>query len=213
MYLERSAARKCIDFITFPLRAPLAIPFGDNDRFGISSLQTERFDYVAKQVRGYCLDIGCGPDNRFVTRYLKGDGIGIDVTRHHGLSDENVVQDMTHLAFSDSVFDSVTFIANFNHIPRPIRVAELAEARRCLKHGGNVIVTAVTPLAWISVHKIGFLFEGVLGRPRSSEQDDELFCTDHDVVGVLERVGFCDVAKKYFITQWCLNHEFVGWKL
>ena len=133
MYPERSAVRKCIDFITFPLRAPLAIPFGDNDRFGISSLQTERFDYVAKQVRGYCLDIGCGPDNRFVTRYLKGNGIGIDVIRHHGLRDENVVQDMTHLPFSDSVFDSVTFIANFNHIPRPIRVAELAEARRCLK--------------------------------------------------------------------------------
>jgi SAM-dependent methyltransferase len=159
MFLERSTARKCIDFVTFPLRAPFAIPFGDNDKFGVSSLQTERFDYVAKEVRGYCLDIGCGPDNRFVTRYLKGNGIGIDVIRQQGLSDENVVQDMTHLPFSDSVFDSVTFIANFNHIPRPICVAELAEARRCLKHGGNVIVTAVTPLAWIIVHKVGFLFE------------------------------------------------------
>lgn len=212
MFLERSTARKCIDFVTFPLRAPLAIPFGDNDKFGVSSLQTERFDYVAKEVRGYCLDIGCGPDNRFVTRYLKGNGIGIDVIRQQGLSDENVVQDMTHLPFSDSVFDSVTFIANFNHIPRPIRVAELAEARRCLKHGGNVIVTAVTPLAWIIVHKVGFLFEGVLGRPRSSEQDDELFATDHDVVSVLEQVGFCDITKHYFVTQWGLNHLFVGWK-
>ena len=61
MFLERSTARKCIDFVTFPLRAPLAIPFGDNDKFGVSSLQTERFDYVAKEVRGYCLDIGAVP--------------------------------------------------------------------------------------------------------------------------------------------------------
>jgi len=212
MHSERSVFQKWVDFVTFPIRAPIAIPFGDDDKFGVSSLQTERFDYVAKEVQGYCLDIGCGPGNRFITKCMKGNGVGIDVIRHDGLTDENVVEDMTHLPFSDNTFDSATFIANFNHIPRPIRVAELADAHRCLKDGGNVIVTAATPLAWILVHKVGFFFERVLGRPRSSEQDDELFCTDDHVVDVLEQAGFRNITKKYFFTQWLLNHLFVGWK-
>jgi len=40
----------------------------------MSSLQSERFDYVSKEVIGYCLDVGCGRYNRFVKEYHNANG-------------------------------------------------------------------------------------------------------------------------------------------
>jgi hypothetical protein len=42
----------------------------------MSALSSERFDYVAREVRGYCLDVGCGKHERFVQEFLKGNRRG-----------------------------------------------------------------------------------------------------------------------------------------
>jgi ubiquinone/menaquinone biosynthesis C-methylase UbiE len=65
-----------------------------------------------------------------------------DVYPYEGLTEENLVEDITRFPFDDASFDSVTFIASISHVPEPLR----------------------------------------------------------------------DIEKKSFLTQWGLNHLFVGWK-
>ena len=72
----RSINQAIKDFFTFPIRA---FTLFEKDKFGLSSLQTERYDYVSKEVTGKCLDIGCGRYNRFIKQFVKNNGIGIDV--------------------------------------------------------------------------------------------------------------------------------------
>jgi ubiquinone/menaquinone biosynthesis C-methylase UbiE len=59
---------------------------------------------------------------------------------------------MTHLPFKDETFQSVTFPANINHVPRNQRDQELSEAYRVLKPFGNIIITMGNPIAETVVH-------------------------------------------------------------
>jgi SAM-dependent methyltransferase len=213
--MRRGRARSLRDFITFPLRAVLLF---EEDRFGLSSLRTERFDYVSREVAGYCLDIGCGRHNLFIRHHLAGHGKGIDVFAYAGLGPENIVPDMTQLPFSDGSFDSVTFIANLNHVPRSLRDAELAEAWRCLRPGGNVIVTMGNALAEVLVHKVVALYDRLFGThhdvdsERGMHEEEEYYVRDSEIVARLQSAGFSGIIRKRFATQWGLNHLFVGWK-
>ena len=56
-FVGRSLLRRLADFLTFPLRA---MTLFEKDKWGLSSLASDRFRYVAREVRGYCLDVGCG---------------------------------------------------------------------------------------------------------------------------------------------------------
>ncbi|MEW5870293.1 MAG: methyltransferase domain-containing protein [Chloroflexota bacterium] len=213
--MPRSTSQKTKDFLTFPLRA---LTLFHRDRWGLSSLASERFDYVAAQVTGYCLDVGCGRDNRFVVEYLHGNGKGIDVYPYEGLSAENLVEDITHFPFPEAAFDSVTFIANINHVPRPQRDLELAEAYRVLKPGGNIIVTMGNPLAEVLVHKVVWLYDTLfkthydMDNERGMHAGEEYYLTDAEITTRLARAGFQRLTKHHFTTQWNLNHLFVGWK-
>lgn len=213
--MARTNRQKCKDFIFFPLRA---LTLHDGDRWGLSSLASERFDYVAKEVRGFCLDAGCGKNNRFVKQYLGGNGKGIDVFPYEGLTEENIVRDMTHFPFADCSFDSVSFVANLNHVPRTNRDKELAEAYRVLKSGGNIIVTMGNPMAEMLVHHVVHWHDKIFGTDydmdseRGMEDEEEYYCTNSEITERLLRAGFRNIAKKYFVTQWGLNHLFVGWK-
>lgn len=212
---NRSLLKKIIDFLTFPIRA---LTLFEKDGWGLSSLASERFDYVKKEVIGYCLDVGCGRYNRFITEYLNGNGRGIDVYLYDGLSEKNIVKDISHFPFEDRSFDSVTFIANLNHIPKSLRDVELAEAYRCLKSGGNVIVTMGNPLAEILVHKVVMLYDSVfrtnydIDSERGMGSDEEYYLTTSEIVTRLKKAGFLEIKKKCFCTQWCLNSLFVAWK-
>ncbi len=211
----RSCPQKIIDFITFPFRA-LFVP--ENDFLGLSSLRTERFDYVAREVMGYCLDVGCGKQNLFIDRHLCRNGKGIDVFRYEGLRDEHICEDLTHFPFEDETFSSVSFIANINHVPRSKRDIELAEAYRCLKTHGNIIVTMGHPLAEILIHKLlwfydTFFFTHVdMDNERGMHEEEEYFLKDQEIVERLQRAGFKNITKKYFLTQWRLNALTIGWK-
>lgn len=213
--LRRSRAKQIVDFIFFPLRALLLI---EKDKWGLSSLASERFYYVGSRVLGRCLDVGCGKGNKFITKFLNGNGMGIDVYRYEGLSDEHIVEDISHFPFENSQFDTVTFIANINHIPEPMRDIELAEAYRCLKKHGNIVVTMGNPIAEILVHKLVWLYDKLLGtnldmdNDRGMEEGEEYYLLDSEIRERLSRAGFIDIKKHYFMTQWFLNHMFVARK-
>ncbi len=212
---SRSWARRISDLVTFPVRA---VTLFEEDACGLSSLRSERFDYVAREVRGYCLDVGCGRHDAFIQGYLGGRGVGIDVYPYEGLQSHQVVRDMTRLPFEDASFDSVTFIANLNHIPAHLRDLELAEAHRCLKEGGNVIVTMGHPLAEILVHRVVGLYDRCFGTrhdmdaERGMEEGESYFLTDSEIRERLTRAGFRRITRRRFATQWGLNHLLVGWK-
>ncbi len=214
---RRNSVQKAIDFLTFPLRAFMPFRKGA-DRWLLSSRESERFDYVAREVRGYCLDVGCGRNNRFINEFLGGHGKGMDIYPYEGLTEENLVEDITRFPFDDASFDSVTFIASISHVPEPLRDIELAEAYRCLRPGGNVIVTMGNPLAEILVHRVVWLHGKLLGEgydmdsERGMEEGESEYIKDIEIVQRLARAGFRDIEKKYFLTQWGLNHLFVGWK-
>jgi SAM-dependent methyltransferase len=213
--MKRTTLQEAKDFATFPLRA---LTLFHEDRWGLSSLASERFDYVAREVVGRCLDVGCGYHNKFVTKWLGGNGKGIDVFQYAGLSQEDIVEDMAHFPFEDASFDSITFIANLNHVPRSDRDAELAEAYRCLKPGGNVIVTMGNPLAELAVHKVVEWHDRLLGTrydmdsERGMGAEEAYYLKDSEITERLVRAGFGDLTKKYFLTQWGLNHLWMGWK-
>lgn len=213
---RRGVGQVCLDFCTFPLRALVLI---ENDRWCLTSLASERYYYAGEKVQGLCLDVGCGKGNRFVSEFLAGRGKGIDVYPYEGLTEENLVEDISHFPFHDESFDTVTFIANINHVPESLRDIELAEAYRCLKPGGNIIVTMGNPVAEILVHKLVWLYDKALGTnydvdsERGMDQEEKYFLTDGEIKKRLRGAGFTGILKKYFVTQWCLNHLFVGWKL
>jgi ubiquinone/menaquinone biosynthesis C-methylase UbiE len=125
----RSRLQVIKDFITFPFRSVVLF---EKDLFGLSSLQTERYEYVSKEVEGKCLDIGCGRNNRFIKKFVDNNGVGIDVFKYEGLKNKDIVKDMTELPFENGSFDTVTLIANINHIPKSIRNKELKEIYRVL---------------------------------------------------------------------------------
>ncbi len=68
---RRKKIQKIKDFLTFPIRA---FTLFINDKWGLLSLASERFDYVANEVIGYCLDVDCGRNNRFINEFLAGNG-------------------------------------------------------------------------------------------------------------------------------------------
>jgi len=213
---QRSTVQRAKDFATFPIRAFLM--FGGRDRFGLSALATERFEYVTREVDGYCLDIGCGRHNRLVTEFLGGEGVGIDLYPYEGLDERHLVEDMTNLPFSDGSFDAVTFNANFNHIPEPLRDREVAEAYRCLRPGGRVIVTMGNPVAEVLVHKVQALYDRALGTnfdvdsERGMEEGEAYYVLDREIRRRLAQAGFGGARKRRFTSQWGLNHLIVARK-
>jgi len=214
--MKRNTLQKVKDFLTFPLRA---LTLFENDKWSFSSLASERFDYVSKEVIGYCLDVGCGRHNRFISEYLHGNGKGIDIYPYDGLTKENLVEDITHFPFEDKSFESITFIANFNHIPIPMRNIEVGEAYRCLKSNGKIIITMGHPLAEILAHQVVFLYDRLfrteydLDSERGMNEEETLYVHDSEIIERLQCAGFKQIEKKYFFTQWGLNHLLAGRKI
>ena len=213
--MKRTKIQEIIDFITFPIRA---ISLFEKDKWGLSSLATERFDYASREVKGYCLDVGCGRKNRFIVEFLNNNGKGIDIFPYEGLTQENIVEDITNFPFKNESFNTITFIGNINHIPKSMRDIELAEAYRCVKKSGNVIITMGHPLTEILVHKLVYLYDKILqtnfdmDTERGMHKEESYFLTDEEIKGRLIKAGFKKIKKKYFITQWGFNHLFIGWK-
>ncbi len=211
----RTCVQKIKDTLTLPIRAVSLFEF---DRWGLTSLRSERFDYVAPKVRGYCLDVGCGRHDLFVAKYCGGRGRGIDVYPWEGLTESHVVEDITHFPFDDRSFDTVTFIANLNHIPRSKRDVELAEAYRCLRDGGNIVVTMGSPLAELAAHLAIHMYDKLFGTnhdvdsERGMDEEENYFVTEREIYSRLTHAGFADIRRQVFWTQWAMNRLYVAWK-
>ena len=201
---SRTSLKKITDFVTFPIRA---ITIFNNDKLGLSSLASERFDYAGKEVIGFCLDVGCGRNNRFIKEYLNNQGIGVDIYQYEGLKKENLFETLTTFPFNDFTFNSVTFIASLNHVPKNLRSIELQETFRVLKHGGNIIVTMGNPIAEILVHKLVYFYDKYLGTnldmdtERGMHHDKEYYLTDRHIIRLLTEAGFSKINKKYFFNS------------
>ena len=118
---------------------------------------------------------------------------------------------MTNLPFADETFDAVTFIANINHVPVSERDAELAEAYRCLKPGGKIVVTMGNPLAEILVHKVVRLRDRIFGTnidmdsERGMKEGEAYYLTDKEITDRLRHAGFHKITKKCFWVR-CTIH-------
>lgn len=99
-----------------------------------------------------------------------------------------------------------------------MRDIELREAYRCLRPGGNVIVTMGNPLAEVLVHRVVWLHEKLLGEghdmdgERGMKEGEAEYIGNTEIMERVARAGFRAIERKRFLTQWGLNHLFVGWK-
>jgi len=211
---QRSKFQKIKDFITFPVRSLLVT---EHNKWGLTSLRNERYDYAAKEVKGYCLDVGCCRNNAFINNFLSGNGVGIDNFPFEGLTSAHLVEDFTKFPFKEKTFDSVTFLANINHIPEKDRDLELSEAYRCLKTGGTIIIQTAIPWVSIVAHVTAEYYDKIFKTNHHTDtemgmDEDDYYVKESEVFERLKKAGFVDIKKKSFGTQWWLNRLYVGWK-
>ena len=99
-----------------------------------------------------------------------------------------------------------------------MRDIELAEAYRCLRPRGKIIVTMGNPLAEILVHKIVWFYDRCFGThvdvdgERGMKEEEEYYLVDSEIIARLHKAGFKNIRKRYFFPQWCLNHMFIAEK-
>ncbi|MGV8025798.1 MAG: class I SAM-dependent methyltransferase [Anaerolineaceae bacterium] len=215
MKLKKSKYSPLKDFVFFPLRTLLLI---EESKWGLTSLRDERFHYVKKYAIGRCLDIGCGKNNIFIKQFLNNNGVGLDIFPYEGLTDENLVDNFREFPFPQNSFDTVTFIANFNHIPKDLRDIEISEAYRVLKIGGRIIITMGSPIAELLAHLNVWLQDNLFGTnfdmdsERGMAEGENYFVLDKEIKECLNHSGFTDLQRHYFPTQWWLNHLWIGCK-
>jgi len=108
---------------------------------GLTTNEEIRFLAVLPHVKGWLLDVGCGP-NHLVAKYKErgGNGIGVDAYPWDGV---DLVANATYLPLTDGMFDTVSFVGSLNHIPH--REEALREARRLLAPGGRLLITMLRP--------------------------------------------------------------------
>lgn len=208
----RSKVGRLADSVLFPVRALFMGPQG---YLGLSSLKDERMTVVAEYCRGRVLDVGCGPANQFIKKFIGVDrGIGIDFFAYEGVA--NVIEDPTQLPFPDESFDTVTLVAVGGHIPRSKRSAEFHEFARVLRPGGRLVMTEGEPITQALVHAWWHFYLGMQGKVDIDHQremaDDEELCMPHDeLIGYLNTPPFKLILRRHFM--WGLNNAFVAERL
>ncbi len=182
---------------------------------GLTSMRDERMWQVAQYSKGRVLDVGCGPGNLFIKRFIGMDrGIGIDFFAYEGV--EHLVDDPTHIPFPDSSFDTVTLVAVGGHIPKNLRAIEFMEFSRVLKPGGRLVMTEGEPITQLISHKWQHFYLGLQGKvdmdhERGMEEDEEFCMPREELLGYLNTRPLRHVLTRSF--QWGLNNVYVAEKL
>lgn len=168
---------------------------------------------VAKYCIGRVLDVGCGPQNKFI-KHIYPNGIGIDFFPYDGV--EFVYEDPTHLPFDDASFDTITLNAVAGHIPRHLRKQEFKEFARILKQNGRLVMTEGELITQYLCHKWVHIFDKVFGTDidvdtqRGMEEDEE-YCMPHkEILNLFRESGLTHIKTDKF--QWHLNNVFVAEK-
>lgn len=193
MYITKSI----VNFFLFPFRCILP----NNDSIcgiKVTPLAEDRFTRVQNQVNAgdYILDIGCG-DNRFIKRHKErgGTGIGIDIAPNKFADIE--VNDTKKLNFPDNTFDDIVLIATINHIPT--RELTIRESFRCLKPGGKIIITNLSPIIGYVGHKIWHLFKSDLDLDQREMRKGEKYgLSNMYIMQLLKESGFRNIEHRKF---------------
>lgn len=211
VYDHRSRLGLLVDAVTFPVRALLV---HEQSGWGLSSLRDERMRTVARYCTGRVLDIGCGPNNRFVRQFYRNpESIGIDCHPYNGV--DKLVDDMARLPFPDASFDTVTLIAVGGHIPRSKRVPEFREFSRVLKVGGRLLMTEGEPITQFLHHKWKYLYYGMQGEQdmdteRGMHEDEEYAMPRKEILTYLNTPPLLLVNHVRFM--WGLNNLYFAKK-
>ena len=187
--INKSLLKKVWDLIGIPFRLIL---FDQQwlPSFGWTTTEEERIRAVFPHLVGYLLDIGAGYNNLV---HLYGNGIGVDVYDWGG--NAMVVKSSADLPFNDATFDTITFLANLNHIP--YRLEALKEARRLIKPDGKLIITMRNPIFGYVGHKIWWYSED---KKRGGMEEGEVGgLWTRDIVRMCSDAGFRLRAHRKFL--------------
>lgn len=199
--MKKPFLKTIYDFILCPLRLVL-LPDAAGERLGLTSLWQERLNNVLPHIEGKLLDIGCG-QNRLVKSY-PGEAVGVDV--YDWGSGAVIIESSASLPFADASFDTVTFLACFNHIPE--REEAVAESARVLRDGGRVVLTMIDPVIGYIGHKIWWYGEE---RERGLAEGEKYGLWNSELISVFEKNGFA-LEKHARFVYW-MNNLFVFKKL
>lgn len=163
---------------------------------GLKLLEGIRIRKVLPIVRGRLLDIGCGCNNlvKNYKRIYHGKGVGIDVFAWPGV--DKVVVNSSKLTFDDNSFDTITFLANLNHIP--YREEVLKEAERLLKPGGLLIITMISKIIGEMWHKFPERLWGEREKGRSFEEGEMGGINSEQMIGLIKNAGFIKISRDRF---------------
>jgi len=155
------------------------------------------------QLKGSVLDIGCG-NNRLMEMYRNkgGKGVGVDVHPWKGV--DLVVDDSANLSFSDGSFDTVSFVASFNHIPN--REAVIREVYRVLSTKGRLVLTNLPPFVSRLWHIWNHFWDRDQ-RERGMKEGEVWGFTKDKLIKILARNGFRLIAFQRF--SWGLNQLYI----
>jgi|GEM_PF-797361 len=180
----KTLGRQVWDLVGLPIR--FLLPDHIVEAFGLTSLRAERFGAALAEMRGRCLDIGCGP-NTLLSLYARqcgdDDHVGLEIFDWGGGA--TVVPSVETLPFESAVFDSVVILAALNHIPE--RKAVLTEALRVLRPEGKLIVSMITPFVGGISHRIRFWGEH---SHRGMEEGETFGLAIRDVEAMIVDGGF-----------------------
>ena len=170
---------------------------------GLLTNEDIRISIVLNHLVGQVLDIGCG-NNRLIKKYRKrgGAGIGIDIYPWDGV--DVIVKNSSRLPFPDETFNTVTFVACFNHIPN--REAVLLEARRLLHSNGLVILTNLNPIISRIWHAWNFFWSRDQ-QERGIKEGEVWGFTPKKIIEILKTNGFRLTEFRRF--SWFLNQLYL----
>lgn len=208
---EKNFIFKIYDSLMLPFRG---LFLGTEGKFGLSSIRDERMCMVAAYCTGRVLDIGCGPGNYFIKKYIgEKKGIGVDIYSYDGV--ENIVKDMAKLPYENETFDTVTLIAVGGHIPKQKREDEFKEFARVLKIGGKLIMTEGEPISQYLRHKWLHFYMKIQGKndvdtERGMDEDEQFCMPKNEIMEYLNSPPLSFVFHKSF--QWKLNNIYIARK-
>lgn len=181
------------------------LPFG-----GETKVRRRLIDAAPPRRGEKILDICCGTGGAtFVIAERAGDGstiIGADLSagqvrvarktnRFPNIS--FVVSDASNAAFSEGEFDRVMIPHAIHEMPRPARLAVLAEARRVLREGGTLIILDMDSPPGLSMRLlIGFFWFYWL--PFNFETPTRRDMLRHGLIEEVKEAGLRGVVKSSF---------------
>ncbi len=184
--------KKFKDTFFFPYR--LFFLLDDKNTLGLTNLQDERIGITLKYAKGNLLDVGCGNMNKTVRRY-HGFGVGLDVYPWEGI---DVMCDTRYMPFPKNAFDTISFVASFNHIPQSYVEEVLTEVKSVLKDDGLLLITMVNPvISWIN-HKWHYRHD-IDQKIRGMEKDEVWGYWHGQMLKLLSKNGFTFIKHVPFL--------------